>query len=515
MEPPSPHDLSALLRWLGERYGARTAVTGESSALTFAELDRAADDWAARLAEKGRAAGARVALLAGNGPDWLAAAFGAWRSGAVLVPVSTFVTARELGEILAHADVDLLILQAQLRSRDHVALVDRLPAEAKRCEIVPLDALPRPAARPSPALRQLDRETDACILYTSGTTGRPKGVRLSHRAILATVLPTRDRSGLDGQDSLLSSLPLFWVAGLVIRALPTLAAGCTLHLLETFTVEGVLAELRRFRPTALHLRPPQVGQLIAHPAFDPGLLRNVRRGNGRVEWFGGHLDPRRVKFITGYGMTEMAGYVTALDWRSVEEGQGHLGTVLPGVELRIVDAAGRPRAPGEVGEIRVRGLGLFSGYQSEPPGTGLDEEGFLITGDLGRIEAGNLHFVGRTKDLLRVKGINVSPVEVEDILGSHPDVEAVYVVGLPADAMEQRLVALVIGRSARAGLESELRAIAIDKLSHYKRPEEYLSIDRADVPLSSTAKPRRDALALLAERRSSRGADAGAATKFP
>jgi acyl-CoA synthetase (AMP-forming)/AMP-acid ligase II len=501
--PASARDLSQFLRALAARHGERTAVSGEGEALGFAALDQAADRWATRLAGVGFGKGSRVALLAGNGPCWLAAAFGVWRAGATLVPISTFVTAHELAEVLTHAEADLLLLQPRLRSRDHLALLG--PAAARRCEILLLDdskASTEDRGRVPFAGEPVDSESDACILYTSGTTGRPKGVRLSHRAVLATVGPTKERSGLDASDSLLSSLPLFWVAGLVIRALPTLAAGCSLHLLETFTVEAALGALRRLQPTALHLRPPQVGQIIAHPEFEPGLLRNVRKGNGRVEWFGPHLDPLRVRFITGYGMTEMAGYVTALDWREAQGGRDHLGRALPGVELRIVGTDGMPCPTGEVGEIRVRGPAIFSGYQKEPEGTGLDGEGFFATGDLGRMsETARFQFVGRTKDLLRVKGINVSPVEVENVLAAHPEVESVYVVGLPHDGMEQRVVALVVGRRRRAGLESELRALATEKLSHYKRPQEYLAVDRTEIPLSGTAKPRRDALALLAEER--------------
>lgn len=498
-------DLSELLRVLSARHGERTAVTGESAALGFADLERGADAWAARLAGGGVAPGARVGLLAGNGPAWLAAAFGVWRAGATLVPISTFVSTRELGEILVHAGVERLLLQPRLRSHDYLESFHRLPAAARRAEVILLDeagaaAVDRGLAE---ATGHLDPESIACILYTSGTTGGPKGVRLSHRAILATVEPTRERSGLDARDSLLSTLPLFWVAGLVIRALPTLAAGCTLHLLETFTVEGVLGALRRFRPTALHLRPPQVGLVLAHPEFEPALIENVRKGNGRVEWFAPHLDPERTRFITGYGMTEMAGYVTALDHRDRPGDAGaHLGLPLPGVELRIVDGDGRDCPPGRVGEIRVRGPGSFSGYENDEPGSGLDDRGFLVSGDLGSVDAeGRLSFVGRTKDLLRVKGINVSPVEVESVLAAHPALEAVYVVGLPPDAIEQRLVALVVVRRAYHDWESELRALANEQLSTYKRPLDYFVVERSEIPLSGTAKPRRDSLARLAEER--------------
>jgi fatty-acyl-CoA synthase len=519
-------DLAAALRGWARRYGNRPAVVGERDALSFAALDRAADAWARRLRAAGCGPSARVGLLAGNSPSWLAVAFGVWRTGATLVPLSTFVTARELGEIIAHADVETLVLQPRLRSHDYRALLAELPPAVLPGHVVDIDDTASPleggapsppggAADSSPARRrrsgalqravsidapEIDPQSIACILYTSGTTGRAKGVMLSHRAILATVLPTSARSGLTSDDALLSTLPLFWVAGLVIRALPTLATGCALLVLESFTPEAVLAALRRHRPTALHLRPPQIGQILGHPSFEPALLARVCKGGGRAAWFQPHLDPAATHMITGYGMTETAGYVTALDWRDPPQVRAtQIGDPLPGVELRIVDGEGRACPADVPGEVRVRAPGLFSGYYKEPPGTGLDADGFFRTGDRGRIDAaGVFHFSGRSKDLLRVKGINVSPVEVEGVLATHPAVDSVYVVGLPPEGLEQELVAVVVTRGDAPLPDAELRALAARELSHYKRPARYVHIRHADVPLSGTAKPQRAALAELA-----------------
>jgi fatty-acyl-CoA synthase len=495
-------NLGEILRVLATAYGERPAVIGERDALSFAALDGAADRWATALRRGGYGPGTHVALLAGNGPAWLAAAFGVWRAGATLVPISTFVTARELGEILAHADANLLLVQPRLRSHDYLEALTRLPPLPALREIVVLgdDA---PGAYRSAAAFVADHAEStaaavpadgvACILYTSGTTGQPKGVMLSHRAILATVLPTAKRTGLTETDSLLSTLPLFWVAGLVIRALPTLASGSALILVETFTVDALVAVLRRHRPSALHLRPPQVAQVLHHPHFEPALLANVRRGGGRVEWYAPHLDPQTTSFITGYGMTETAGYVTALDWRDPPEvRRSQLGTPLPGVEVRIAEG----------NEIRVRGPGLFSGYYKQAAGTGLGRDGFFATGDIGDVDArGGFYFTGRSKDLLRVKGINVSPMEVEAVLASHPAVEAAYVIGVPPDGLEQQLVACVVTKPGKHVVDAELRAVAAEALSHYKRPEHYVFITRGDVALSGTSKPQRAALAGLAAER--------------
>lgn len=479
--------LDAALRDWAARFGDRPAALGSGQRLGFAALDRAADAWAAQLAAAGVRRGAHVALLAANQPAWLAAAFGVWRAGATLVPVSTFATPRELGAILDHADVDAIVVQPCMGERDLAATVAALPNASRLRHVWPLVARSDATAAPAPPAAA-SAEDIACILYTSGTTGTAKGVMLSHRAILATVGPTVERGGLTPDDVLLSTLPMFWVAGLVIRALPTLASGCALLTLETFSPAAALAALRAERPTALHLRPPQVGQLLAHPEFDPALLARVHRGGGRVAWFAPYLDAERARLITGYGMTETAGYVTALDWRDSSEVRAtRIGAPLPGVELRIVD-----------GEVRVRGPGLFSGYYKQPPGTDLDGDGFFRTGDIGALDADGFHFSGRSKDLLRVKGINVSPVEVENVLAAHAAVDSVYVVGLPPDGLEQEVVALVVTRDAQPLPEDALRAHAAAALSHYKRPSRYLAIAPAEVPLGATTKPQRAALAALA-----------------
>lgn len=501
-----PTTLAELPSLLADRYGPRDAVAGERETLSFAGLAGAAGRWAAALRAAGVGPGERVALLAGNGPAWLAAAFGVWRARAALVPVSTFVTARELRDTLASAAVSIVVVQPRLRGHDYLAMLEECRDLVEPRRTVSLDggadararslesflaAGAGPVSCPDPGA-----EATACVLYTSGTTGRPKGVELSHRAILATVAPTAARSGLDATDELLSTLPLFWVAGLVIRALPTLFAGSTLHLLESFTPDALLDALDRRPPTALHLRPPQVADLLAHPRFERRLLARVLKGNGRTEWFAGAL-PDAATFITGYGMTEMSGYVTALDVRDPPEVRATQGRPLPGVEIRIVGSAGEALPAGETGHVHVRGPGLFSGYRGEPPGTGL-VDGWFQTGDLGRLDAnGAFHFAGRTKDLLRVKGINVSPVEVENVLASHPRVRAAYVVGLPAGALEQRVVALVVA-DAPGDLEAGLRALVADALSHYKRPEAYVFLRNEEVPLGGTSKPLRAELARIA-----------------
>lgn len=510
----APADLSSLLHHLAARHPDRGAAADASAEISFAGLDARATRWAGALRAAGFGPGAHVGLLAANSPEWLAIAFGVWRAGATLVPISTFVTEPELEAILVHADVVALLFEPRMGNRDFSGSLAAVLASTRVSRAVDLSETPGSIG--DPAAGFLDHDGDdalrgaapnpdatACILYTSGTTGRPKGVALSHRSILATVAPTAARSGLAPGDRMLSSLPFFWVAGLVIRALPTLFAGAGLVVSRTFSAGVVIYLLGRYRPQGIHLRPPQVAAVLATTG-DPGaILACIRRGNGRRNWFQGNLPPE-ARLVTGYGMTEMSGYVVALDYRASDvERDEQMGEPLPGVEIRIVDAAGREVPRGATGAIQVRGPGMYLHYYKEPAGTGKTVDGWFDTGDIGCIDnSGRFCFSGRSKDLLRVKGINVSPVEVETVLAAHPGVEAAFVVGLPPDGLDQRVVALIVAVPGEAAATGEsLSGWAAERLSHYKRPEAFVWIDRAEVPLGATSKPQRDVLAGIAATR--------------
>ncbi len=195
----------------------------------------------------------------------------------------------------------------------------------------------------------------------------------------------------------------------------------------------------------------------------------------------------------------MSGYVTALSWRDTgEKRASSLGKVLAEIAVKIVAKNGHACAPRVTGEIRVRGLGMFDGCEGEPVRVGIDEAGYFCIGDLGfPDEAGQLHFVGRRKDLLRCKGVNVSPLEVEAVLGAHPTAEAAFVVGLPPDASDQRLVALVVSRDGQ-GHEQEWCEWCERMLSTYKRRAAFVVVQPGELPFGPTSKPQRDQLALLA-----------------
>ncbi|GIW42971.1 MAG: malonyl-CoA synthase [Candidatus Binatia bacterium] len=498
------------------QWGDLVAVADVRQTCTYRDLDWSSARWASALRRHGFEPGARVALWGGNSARWLARAFGVWRAGATLIPLSTFATPRELQQILDSARPDLVVTDRWLRGRDLAEILSsvQMPQSVQRvvCSHAGGASDCEPEERFLRAASPLDGGDDlagaedvALVLYTSGTTGRPKGVRLQHRAVLGAMWPTVARGGLRVKDRLVSSLPLFWVAGLCIRALPTLASGCALLVMETFDVGELLELLQVWQPTGIHLRPPQVTSLLSHPHFDPKLLARIRRGGGRNAWYAPHLG--RARLITGYGMTEMSGYVTALSWRDSEHVRATgIGKPLPRVEIKIMDENGQECASGQTGEIVVRGPGLFQGYEGDHPRPYLDTQGFFWTGDLGFFdERGELRFVGRKKELLRCKGINVSPLEVESILAEHPSVEAAFVVGLPPDGFDQRLVALVVSRDG-VNYEAAWRQWCREKLSAYKCPSDFVLVQRHEIPFGPTSKPQRRELAALAAARLAGGA---------
>lgn len=508
----APRSLAELPVAWARHWPQALASADLSAACSFAQLEEASRRWAHALLDSGLGPGSRVALWGGNGVRWLERAFGVWRAGATLVPVSTFATPRELAEILESARPDALLFDGRVGERDLFAVwrdtaTRHMPTRSVLCGATVSLAAESPCteeqflsrAEGNRALPEPREQHIALVLYTSGTTGKPKGVRLSHASVLSTIGPTAERGGLLRGDRVYSSLPLFWVAGLVIRTLPTLFCGAAILLTPTFSPAQCREILYRFRPNGLHLRPPQVASLLADPQFDPSLLHGITKGGGRVSWYAGHL--RGARMITGYGMTEMSGYVTSTVHANNCNDESAVGTPLPGIEIRIVDEHGQELNVGRVGEIRVRGPGLFSGYDCLPPGTGLDDHGFFCTGDLGFLDdSGALHFAGRVKDLLRVKGVNVSPAEVEGVLMQHPTIDLAYVVGLPPDGSDQELVAIVVPRGGNWE-EAAWRAWCNAQLSSYKRPSRYLRARADELPYGPTSKPSRAELARLAQRK--------------
>ncbi|MGH7789858.1 MAG: class I adenylate-forming enzyme family protein, partial [Candidatus Binatia bacterium] len=486
--------------------------------LTRAALRDASRAAAKRLVAAGVGKGTRVGLLCPNRLDWLPLACGALRVGAVLVPFSTLWKRDEIAYGLRHADVALLLTVPRFLKHDYLArLVEIAPGLPSRG--APLYDAAVPALRHVLVLDEgapgwerwddlpadlddafLDRleasvsGTDlATIFFTSGTTAQAKAVTHAHAALTTSARRIAECLGVTPDDAWWGHMPLFWSGGFVLGALTTLAGGGRLVLQEVVEPGTALALLEAEGCTIMagwH----QAGPLMAHPDFARRRLK-LRKGTYHLQ-ADALMGPGH-QTIGVYGMSETATCVTAARFDDPEPIRaGTFGRALPGMEVRIVDAETRqPVAPGETGEILVKGSTLMEGYYRVPRAATLDAEGFFRTGDRGALDAeGNLHFGGRIKDVIKTSGVNVAAVEIEEALARHPAVQTAHVVGVPDATRGESIAALVVLRPLQAAAAEELRSFCREALASYKVPRHLFVVDAAAVPRTGTGKVEKAAL---------------------
>lgn len=481
-------------------------------AVTWAELDRAADAVARGLSARGLRGGQRVALVMANRVDLVIAYFAVLRGGMVAVPVNPRSTPAEIERMLADSGARVVLADG--------AAVDAVRAAAAgNAQLTVVVDGPEPegdeiafaafldAAVEAEPVAPADPEALAVILYTSGTSGRPRGVMLSHRALLANIeqVATLDVVGAD--DVCLGLLPMFHIYGLNCVLGQAVHQGSPLVLVDGFDPEGLLRLVADEGLTYLPLAPPVVAAwsgradlrerlagvrviVSGASALDPDLARDFRESSGHA-------------IEQGYGLTE-ASPVIAVTIGATRGPDGapkphSVGAVLPGIEVRIVETVdGREAAPGDPAEIWVRGDNLLSGYW--PDGAdGPDADGWYPTGDVGLLDAdGDLTLVDRLRELVIVSGFNVYPSEVEDVIAEAPGVDQVAVVGLPHEETGEQVVAFVV--PLPGGDESEVRA-AVDaacrtRLARFKQPTTVEIVQ--GLPYSATGKVAKGRLRALA-----------------
>ena len=503
--------------WLARRaalHPDRPALIADGGAISFAALSAWADGLAAQLAAAGARPGDRVALLARSSPAYAAAVHAAPRAGVVLVPLNTRLAPAELAWQLADCGAALL-----LHDEAYAELAAALPGSRFLLN-------PQPSAlnpQPSTLNPQIDLAAPHTIIYTSGTTGRPKGAVLTAGNHWWSAIASALNLGLRDNDRWLAVLPLFHVGGLsillrgAIYGIPVviherfdpaaaLAAidhdGVTIVSLVAVMLQRML-EARGERPFPPHFRCALLG---GGPAPLPLLEASAARG---------------VPVVQTYGLTETASQAVTLAPADALRKLGSAGQPLLPMELRI-EVEGRAAAPGEVGEICLRGPMVAAGYYGRPDATAeAIRDGWLHTGDLGYLdEEGYLYVVDRRTDLIISGGENVYPAEVEAALLAHPAVAEAGVVGAPDERWGQAPVAFVVLRSPSAGMlqgeagspeaatvqatdygpqpaEAELIAFCRERLAAYKAPRRVIFVER--LPRTASGKLRRAALRELLE----------------
>ncbi len=493
---------------------ALVETRAERREVTWAELDRGADTIARGLLGRGLVAGARVAVVMANRADLPIAYFGILRGGMVAVPVNPRSTAREIGRMLLDSGARVVLcdehgidqLRTALAEVDHQVDVVVDGAEAATGETTFADFLDQAPATAPAAPR--DPEATAVILYTSGTSGRPRGAMLSHRALLANIEQTAaiEPPPVAADDVVLGLLPMFHVYGLNAVLGQAVRQRARTVLVERFDPVALLELVRAEGVTNLALAPPVIAAWAGRPELREALrdVRTVLSGASALdpdlaaafEDSSGHVVEQ------GYGFTEAAPVVTATLATDRPEGERppphSVGSPLPGVEVQVLDAA--ERVSQDPAQIWVRGDNLFSGYWPDRA-DGPRADGWYPTGDVGYLtDAGELVLVDRLKELVIVSGFNVYPAEVEIAIGEVAGVDQAAVVGIPDEETGEAVLAFVVPERGQdpAVLEAAVHEAAAERLARFKRPSRIVVVD--DLPYSATGKVAKGRLRALARR---------------
>ena len=477
---------------------------------TWSELDDDVSRFTAGLGSAGLVAGYRVMIVLGNRIEFVTAYLGILRSQTVAVPVNPRSTVDELNRMLADSGARMVLAEPDTVVAVRAAVAD-LPAGTVRPRVVVVGATLLPGERSwdhlvaahgaaIPDVR--DSESLAALLYTSGTSGRPRAAMLTHRALIANVeqVAAIDPPMIGAGDVVLGVLPLFHVYGLNAMLGVVLRQGATLVLMERFDPLAALDLIEGRACTVLPVAPP----VFAHWLPLEGLrerLASVRLmlcGSAPLapEVADRFTEATGIPVHQGYGLTEAAPVVTSTLCSS-EMQSGSVGAALPGVSIRLLDDDGRPPEAGDPGEILIAGPNLFSGYW--PDGSqGPDPEGWWSTGDVGFLdEAGDLFLVDRVKELVIVSGFNVYPSEVEDVIGEVDGVEGAAVIGVADEMTGEAVVAYVTGSGA--DLVDRVVAHCARRLARFKQPSRVELVEQ--LPLTGTGKVQKGRLRAAERRR--------------
>ncbi|SDP13716.1 fatty-acyl-CoA synthase [Klenkia soli] len=516
---PSATTLPELVREMAARSPGADALVVGSTRWTYAELAAQADLAADVLAGLSVGAGDTVALLAPNVPAWVPVAVGAQTLGARVDAFNTWVKAYDLDHLLASSGASVLVLADRVRSSDLLAELESLVPElgtgpgwrserypALRQVVVLGDRVSAGAltwaelaatAEPTPRVPAARPEAPAFVLYTSGSTSRPKAVPLCHHDLVLNAFHIGERMGVTAADRVWFGSPLFWSFGCANALVNALSHGACFVLQEEFTPAGAAELMAAESVTVAYLLPSMVDALVGSVAAEVAAIDPLRTGAtiGRPEEVRRAVEDLGITGMCNvYGATETYGNCCVTDHRTpVDVRVTTQGPPLPGVEVRVVDEAGELVPAGEPGELQVRGR-VTPGYLGDDAATAaaFTPDGWYRTGDRMLVDPdGAVSFVSRTTDMIKTSGINVSPAEVESFLAGHPDVTEVTVLGAPHPSRDQVVVAFVVARSP--GLTpADLIAWSRARVAGYKVPWVAAVVD--ELPRTGTGKLARRTL---------------------
>ena len=492
------------------RDGAREALRFRGERWTFARLADETDRFARGLIALGIAPGDKVGLWMLNRPAWIVAALAVMKVGAVLVPINTRVRTDDVRYVVEQSDAVAIVTAERSGPVEYLAMVRELALPTLRHTIV-LGDEPGPDTVPWPVLvasgarvteralteraATVDPDATAFLMYTSGTTGFPKGVMHCHN-VVRNVVDRVNRMAITFDDVILMYLPLYHLFGFSEGMLVSLVTGARQVLVDVFEAADCLRLLEAERATVVHGFDTHFKDLLEAQAKAPRDVSSVRTGilaSGMSSSFATARRGREVfgPMLSGYGMSEFGVGVTLSFPTSTEEQCVEAsGFPAPGYEIRVVDPVTGLDAPtGEPGEILVRGYTVMQGYYKKPDETRrtIDADGWVHTGDMGILRAdGHLRFMGRYKDMLKIGGENVDPMEVEAFLQTHPAINLAVVVAYPDARLSEVGVAFVRLEPGEKVSEHEVLEYCRGKIASFKTPRHVFVVD--DFPWTGSGK---------------------------
>ena len=498
-----PKTIPHLCAHAAERFASAPAVLEGGETWSYAELWERARRAASAMLAHGVEHSDRVAIWAPNSREWIVAALGAMICGAAIVPLNTRLKGREAGDILRRTGAKLLFTVEEFLGNDYRQLIagEELP-ELERTILLDreLDAFcdeGQGAHDPlvDQALAAICPSDISDIMFTSGTTGQPKGVLSTHDRIIPMFRHWVEVVGLEEGERYLIINPFFHSFGFKAGWVAALIAGAVIVPMASFDIEATIRHIEEDRINFLPGPPTIFQSLLAardERGFDssslrggttgaasvpPELVRRIRRELGVVD------------IVTAYGMTECSTITSCRRGDDADLIAGSVGKAIPGLEIRIADDAGKEVPRGQAGEILVRGYGVMKGYLDDPEATAeaIDAQGWLHTGDIGVMDAdGYVRITDRKKDMYISGGFNCYPAEVEKLLSEHPAVGMAAVIGIPDERMGEVGKAFVVPRPGASPTAVELLTWSRENMANYKVPRHFEIVQ--ELPLNASGK---------------------------
>ncbi|WP_026560291.1 fatty acid--CoA ligase family protein [Bacillus sp. J37] len=510
-------NLSIRLSETVKEHGSKPAFIFDGTETTYLQLEGAINQFASSLKEMGVNKGDHVAIVLGNSPYFVISLYGALRAGATVIPVNPIYTPDEIAYILNNGDVkaavivDLLLplfekMESMLPKLEHIITCDTPPtSDKKEIDItklsiyIKLKGFTKMISTGSTQLEgpELDEEDVAVILYTSGTTGKPKGAMLTHKNLYCNAVDTANYLKMNKEDVIVTVLPMFHVFCLTVALNAPLMNGATLLIVPRFSPDTVFNLVKTYQATVFAGVPTMYNFLLQYDKAQPEDLKSLRMcvsggASMPVALLKGFEQKFKVILSEGYGLSE-ASPVTCFNPLDRPRKPGSIGTNIMNVENKVVNELGEELPPNQVGELIVKGPNVMKGYYKMPEETAFTlKNGWLYTGDLARRdEEGYFYIVDRKKDMIIVGGYNVYPREVEEVLYNHEDVVEVAVLGVPDPNFGEAVKCFVVVKNKTITAE-ELMEYCQQHLAKYKIPSSIEFLE--ELPKNTTGKILRRAL---------------------